>query len=194
MLATLGRFIAHRPGVIVAIWILLTIAGFATALGVAGEGLFARLAATEPSVTGEASQGRSILDGESTAGPSITLIVKGATAEDPAVADPISTASADLLAIDGVVHVVDPLTIPGGPSSPQAAGLIAKDRNGFLVTAEVALDLEKATQNAALDAAQSRLLQLGDEIAAAVPGSSGQIGGGQLVFDAINGQVEKDLS
>ena len=55
MLATLGRFIAHRPGVIVAIWILLTIAGFATALGVTGEGLFARLAATEPSVTGEAS-------------------------------------------------------------------------------------------------------------------------------------------
>jgi len=193
VLATLGRFIAHRPGVIVATWILLTIAGFATALGVTGEGLFARLAASEPSVTGEADDGLNILDGASTTGPSITLIIKDATADDPAVADPIRRASADLLAIDGVAQVIDPFTFPGGPASPQAAGVIAKDRNGFLVTAVLALDLSKTTRNAALDDAQSRLLQLGDEIAAAVPGSSGQLGGGQLVFDAINGQVEKDL-
>src|SRR5664279_2950939 len=193
MLATLGRFIAHRPGVIVAIWILLTIAGFATALGVTGEGLFARLAASEPSVTGEASEGRTILDGASTTGPSITLIVKDATADDPAVADPVERAGADLLAIDGVVQVVDPLTVPGGPASPRAVGLIAKDRNGFLVTAVLATGLDKSTQSAALAAAQARLQQLGAEIAAAVPGSSSQIGGGTLVFDAITGQVEKDL-
>ncbi len=193
MLATLGRLIAHRPGVIVAIWILLTIAGFATALGVTGEGLFARLAASEPAVNGEANQGRNILNEQATTGPTITLLIRGAAPDNPAVVDPVSRATADLLAIGGVAQVLDPLAVPGGPASPQAAGLIARDHTGFLVTAVLAPDLPTATENAALDAAQPRLQQLGDEIAVAVPGSSSQIGGGTLVFDAITSQVEKDL-
>jgi RND superfamily putative drug exporter len=193
VLAALGRGIARRPGLIVLLWIAFTIAGFAAASGAFGESLFARLNASESTVPSESTDGREILDAASTTGASLSLMVQNADAADPVLADPITSARADLLAIPGMAKVVDPLALPGGPTSPAAAALIAKTGAGFLVSATLQPDLAGDVQDAALDATQARLTLLSGEITAAVPGASGQVGGGTLLFDAVNSQVEKDL-
>ncbi|MET0866375.1 MAG: MMPL family transporter, partial [Nakamurella sp.] len=193
MLAALGRGIARRPGLIVVGWLILTIAAFAAATGVFGESLFARLEAGDATVSSESSEGRAILSSASTAGASLSLITQDADPNDPALVEPITTARQDLLAIEGMATVVDPLIIPGGPAAPAAAGLIAKDRNGFLVSATLEPDLPEDIQDASLDATQQRLTELSTQIAQVIPGSSGQVGGGTLLFTAITGQVEKDL-
>ena len=193
MLAALGRGIARRPGLIVVIWLLATIAGFAAATGVLGEGLFARLAAGEPTVSSESSEGRAILNSASTTGPSVSLMVQNADPADPVLVAPLTAAREDLEAIPGMASVVDPLAVPGGLQAAAAAGLIAQDGNGFLVTAILEADLPGAEQDSSTTAAQVRLTELGTEIEQLVPGATSQVGGGTLLFDAITGQVEKDL-
>ncbi|MGS0684716.1 MMPL family transporter [Nakamurella sp. GG22] len=193
MLRALGRAIAARPGLIVLVWIVLTIAGFAAATGTFGEGLFARLNAGEATVSSESSTGREILNAASTTGPSVSLLVKGAEVTDPLLADPLTAARTDLLAIPGVAQVVDPLAVPGGPSSPAGAALVAKDGNGFLVSVTLEPDLPGDVEDSSLTAVQDRLAALSAEISGLVPGATGQVGGGTLLFDAITGQVEKDL-
>ena len=193
MLRALGRGIAARPGLIVIVWIVLTIAGFAAATGTFGEGLFARLNAGEATVASESSQGRDILNSAGTVGPAVSLLVQGASVTDPALSGPLAHARNDLLTIPEMAGVVDALSVPGGPSSPAGAALTARDGNGFLVSATLQPDLAKPVQDSSLAAAQARLTALSAEITAAVPAASGQVGGGTLLFNAITGQVEKDL-
>ncbi len=193
MLRALGRGIAARPGLVVMVWLVLTIAGFAAATGTFGEGLFARLNAGEATVSSESSQGREILNSASTVGPTVSLLVQGAPVTDPALEQPLTAARADLLAIPGMATVADALSVPGGPSSPAGAALTAKDGNGFLVSATLEPDLPASVEDSSLTATEERLAALSAEISAAVPGATGQVGGGTLLFDAITGQVEKDL-
>ncbi len=193
MLRALGRGIAARPGLVVMVWLVLTIAAFAAATGTFGEGLFARLNAGEATVSSESSRGREILNSASTAGPTVSLLVQGAQVTDPSLAQPLTAARNELLAIPGMASVVDALAVPGGPSSPAAAALTARDGNGFLVSATLEPDLPAATEDSSLTATEDRLAALSAEISAATPGATGQVGGGTLLFDAITGQVEKDL-
>ena len=106
--------------------------------------------------------------------------------------EPVTDRPADLLAIPGMATVVDPLAVPGGPSSPAAAGLIAKDGNGFLVSATLEPDLPDE-QDASLDATQARLERAVRRDHRGGARRTGQVGGGTMLFDAITGQVEKDL-
>jgi RND superfamily putative drug exporter len=177
----------------VLVWLVLTVAGFAAATGTFGEGLFARLNAGEATVASESSEGREILNAASTTGPSLSLIVQHADPADPVLVEPLTAARADLMAIPGMAQVVDPLAVPGGVPAATAAGLIAKDGDGFLVSATLEPDLPEDVQDSSLDAAQQRLEQLGNQITELVPGATGQVGGGTLLFTAITGQVEKDL-
>ncbi len=193
VLRALGRGIAARPGLVVVVWVLLTLGGFAAATGTVGEGLFARLNAGEATVSSESSQGREILNSASTVGPTLSLLVQRADATDPVLSDPVAAARTDLLAIEGVASVVDPLAVPGGPVSPAGQALIAKDGNGFLVSATLRTELPASVQDASLTAVQDRLTALSRQITSLVPGATGQVGGGTLLFDAITGQVEKDL-
>ena len=193
LLAALGRGIARHPGVIVLVWLVLTIAGFAAATGTFGEGLFARLNAGEATVSSESSTGREILNAASTTGPSLSLIVQHADPADPVLVDPLTAARTDLMAIPGMAQVVDPLAVPGGVPAATAAGLIAKDGDGFLVSATLEPDLPEDVQDSSLDATQQRLEQLGAQISQLIPGATTQVGGGTLLFTAITGQVEKDL-
>ncbi len=193
MLRALGRLIAARPGWVVVVWLALTVAGFAAATGTFGEGLFARLNAGQATVASESSQGREILNAASTVGPTVSLLVQGATVTDPTLAQPLAAARTELLAIPGMASVVDPVSAPGGPSSPAGAALIAKDGDGFLVSATLQPDLADPVEKSSLQATEDGLAALSSDITAAVPGASGQVGGGTLLFDAITGQVEKDL-
>ena len=113
MLAALGRGIARRPGLIVVIWLLATIAGFAAATGVLGEGLFARLAAGEPTVSSESSEGRAILNSASTTGPSVSLMVQNADPADPVLVAPLTAAREDNdLSFDKVEYEIKPAKWP----------------------------------------------------------------------------------
>ncbi len=178
---------------VLATWLLLAVAGFTAALGVVGPGLFDRLAAGEPSVAGEATRGQDLLAAASTTGPSVTLIVDGAAPGDPALAAPLEAARADLLAVDGVASVTDPLSVPGGPDSAQAAGLVAADGEGLLVTAVLDDGLDEPAQDEAVAAVQERLEGLGSTLEADVPGVSTLVGGGTILFEAVAHQVEQDL-
>lgn len=201
MLARLGRWIARHAGLVVLLWVLATVLGFALATGAVGQGLFARLASGEPTVGGEATAGRDLLNERATDGPSITLLVRDAPVASPAVQDAAATVAStagQIAAIDGVARVDQPFPTAGsGAADPTAqaarAALVAADGSGFLVTATLDGDLDKPVRDATLDTVEQRLDQLGAEISAAVPGASGQVGGGTIVFDTITKQVEKDL-
>ncbi len=201
VLARLGRWIARHAGLVVLLWVPATVLGFALATGAIGQGLFARLASGEPTVGGEATAGRDLLDERATDGPSVTLLVRDAPIQSPAVqaaAPTVVAAAAQIGAIDGVARVDQPFPPDGSDAATPAAeaaraALVAADGSGFLVTATLDGDLDKPTRDATLDAVERRLHQLGSDIGAAVPGSSGQVGGGTIVFDTITKQVEKDL-
>ncbi len=197
-LAALGRGIGRRPLLVVLIWLLLAVAGFAAATGAVGEGLFARLNAGEATVPSESTDGREILSQAVTTGPTLSLLVQRADVTDPAIEPLLAAARPDLAAIPGVATVVDPLSVPGGPAGPAAAGLIARTDGpdgapGFLVSVTAQPDLGKSAQSATLTAVKTRLTALSGDLARAIPGSTAQVGGGTLLFDAITSQVEKDL-
>lgn len=201
MLERLGRWIARHAGLVVLLWVCATAAGFALATGTVGEGLFARLASGAPTVGGEATAGRDLLNERATDGPSLTLLVRDApvaSAQVQAAAPTVVSAAAAIASIDGVARVDQPF--PTGPetaSDPTTqaarAALVAADGSGFLVTATLDGDLDKPTRDATLDTVEQRFDQLGADVAAAAPGSSAQVGGGTIVFDTITRQVEKDL-
>jgi RND superfamily putative drug exporter len=193
VLHALGRGIARHPGLIVLAWLIITVAAFGAATGAVGEGLFARLHTGQLTVHGESDDGLAILNEASTTGPSLTLLVQHVDPNDPGLVAPVGPAHQDLAAIENVASVAEPITVPGGPQNPQAKQLVAQDGDGFLVSVTLEPDLTKAEQDAALDAVQARLTELGEELEAQYPGATAQVGGGTLLLKAVTDQVEKDL-
>ena len=183
------------------LWLCATALGFALAGGGIGEGLFARLASGAPTVAGEATAGRDLLTERATVGASITLLVRDAPVQSAALqaAVPTVVSAAEAIAtVDGVARVDQPFPVGAADASDPAAqaaraALTAADGSGFLVTATLDGDLDKPVRDATLDAVEQRLNELGAELSATVPGASGQVGGGTIVFDTITKQVEKDL-
>lgn len=123
MLAALARSIARRPLPIVIAWLILATLGFTVALGGFGEGLFPRLTSGDPTVPGEARDGQDILQDNAQTGGSLTLLVDGIEVSDPGLVDPITSARDDLLDVDGVLRVLDPLAVPGGQRDQPPLGL-----------------------------------------------------------------------
>lgn len=196
MFESLGRAVAHRPRLTVALWVVLTALGFALAVvGVHGESLFDRLTSGEPSVPGSQSErGTQILADQAETGETISLIVSGVDPTDPAVAEVMGPVHQDLGAIPGIATVVDPYVVPGGPGSEAAAPLVAADGDGFLVsvTLEPALG-EDAQATAATDVVE-RLEAVPADLAEVSPGATGLVSSTDLIVEAITSQVEKDLT
>jgi RND superfamily putative drug exporter len=193
--ARLGRAVALRPRVVVAVWAVLAVLGYALAVqGVHGENLFDRLHTGAPGVPGsESSQGRAILDDADRSGPSLTLVLQQVDPADPAVAAPIATARAQVSAIPGVASVVDPLALPDGADNPAAAPLVARDGQGMLMIAQLEPGLSDDAQGTALRAVQQRFEQVPGDLAAVAPQARGIVGGTTLVVTAITDQVQHDL-
>ena len=194
MLNALGRGIARHPGLIVLAWLVITFASFAAATGAFGEGLFARLNSGQLTVPGESDDGLAILTEASTTGQSLTLLVQGVDPTDPGLVEPVTAGrTRTCWRSPGWRRSPNRSTPPAERRSQAAAQLIAEDGDGFLVSVTLEPDLSGADEDAALDAVQARLTELGDEITAQYPGATAQVGGGSLLLDAITGQVEKDL-
>ncbi len=194
MLAALARSISRRPVAFIAAWLLLSAVAFAAALGTFGEGLFPRLTSGDPSVPGEARDGQDILQDNAETGGGLTLLVDGVAASDPVLVAPITAARDDLLDVDHVLQVLDPLTLPGGPANPAAAGLVAEDGNGLLVVVDLEPDLSEPDEDAALTAVHARLDEAGAEITDAAPDARALVGGTRPLITAITDQVSADLA
>ncbi|MDQ3735404.1 MAG: MMPL family transporter, partial [Actinomycetota bacterium] len=194
VLAALARSIARRPVQFLLGWLLISGLGLAAALGAFGEGLFPRLTSGDPTVPGEARDGQDILQDNAETGGSLTLLVDGVAATDSRLPAPIMAARADLLDIDNVLRVLDPLTAPDAPVGRGSTGLIAKDGNGLLVIVDVEPDLPEAEENAALTAVHSRLDVTASEITDAFPGARAFVGGTGPLITAITDQVSADLA
>lgn len=195
MFARLGRAIALRPRVVVAVWVVLAVLGYALAVtGVHGESLFDRLHTGAPAVPGsESAAGRAILDEADTSGPSLTLVLQGVDASDPAIAGPIASARSQVAAITDVASVVDPLALPDGVDNPAAAPLVARDGHGLLMIAQLEPGLSDDAQRAALHDVRDRLEQVPGDLHAVAPEATGIVGGTTLVVSAITEQVQHDL-
>ncbi len=191
MLASLGRWIARHPLLVVIAWVLAAGLGMAGASGAFGEGLFDRLKSGEPTVPGEAEAGSEIIRANEPNGPSMSLLIDGVSPTDPALAPLLQQARADIARIPDVASAVDPLALQ--PGDPRAAALVAEDGKAVLVSATVKGRLSGGRETEALDAVQERLNELGDDVEREVAGSRTHVGGFTIVFDKIIGQVEDDI-
>ena len=78
-LARLGATSARHPWRFVIVWVVLTAAAFAVAVGgVTGESLFQRLHSGAPSAPSEAQTGRDLIEENEASSDSLTLQVTGA--------------------------------------------------------------------------------------------------------------------
>lgn len=193
--ARLGRAVAHHPRLTVVVWLVLTVAGYAFAVqGVQGENLFDRVATGAPGVPGaESTRGQEILAAERTTGPSVNLVLSGLNVAEPDLGPALEPVRADLLAVEGVASVIDPLLLPGGVENPAAAPLLAQDRRGFLVVVELAPDLDADVRAAALDDVERRLRAVPDDLRPVARDVQGLVGAEHLVVDEITQQAEDDL-
>jgi len=194
--ARLGRLIGRHPRPTVVVWLVLAVGGYGVAaLGVhGGQSVFDRVTSGAPAVPGSQSTAADDLLGRvDQSGESLTLVLSGVDPSAPAVAAAMAPVRSELAAIPGVVSVVDPLALPGGPANPAAAPLVARDGHGFLVVVGLDATLQADAQNSALDAVQTALDGVPGQLAGAAPGARGTVGGTSLIVGDIHGQVERDL-
>ncbi|WP_449385175.1 MMPL family transporter [Cellulomonas soli] len=193
--ARLGSAVAHHPRLSALVWLVLTAAGLALAVGgVHGENLFDRLTTGAPSVPGSQSAvADAILADNQQVGQSLTLVVDGVPPDTAGVADVLATARTDLAAIEGVSAVIDPYALPDTVANPAAAPLLAADGRGFLVVVETDPAATPEVVDAALTSVAERLERVPGELGAVSPGASGIVGGESLIVDDITAQVADDL-
>lgn len=195
MLRSLGRHISRRPRLIALVWAAATVIAFAITLGgVGGDGLFARLSGGTPEVPGAESQiAADLIEEESTAGPSVTLVTHAVDPADPELAKVLTSTREDLANIPGVLSVVDPTALPEGVENPVAEPLLARDGTGLLLIATTNAHLDDDATEAAVEQIVERLRIAQRLITNAVPGAETHIGGSTLMVDDIIDQIKTDL-
>lgn len=196
MFESLGRAVAHRPRLTVAVWVVLTALGFALAVvGVHGESLFDRLTTGEPSVPGSQSErGTEILTEQTETGETVSLLVSGVDPADPAVAEAMAPVHQELAAVAGVETVVDPYVIPGGVATEAAQSLVAADGDGFVLSVTLEPGLDEDAQAAAATDVVGILEAVPADLADVAPDATGLVSSNDLIVEAITSQVEKDLT
>jgi RND superfamily putative drug exporter len=192
-LARLGAVGARHPWRFVLVWVVVTAAAFAVAVGgVTGESLFQRLNSGAPSAPSEAQTGQDLITANEVSSDSLTLQVSGADLGDPAAVTAATAASQRLAALPHVTSVTSPFLLPGGIQNPQAAAFLrggTPTGGGFVTVAAFAKGLDTQQRNAAHAAAQQQF----DALVAAFPGATGAVGGVRPLIDAITHQIEADL-
>ena len=157
--ARLGRVIGRHPRLTVLVWLLLAVVGYGVAgLGIhGGQSVFDRVTSGAPDVPGSQSKAADDLLGRiDQSGASLTLVLTGVDPVSAGVAAAMPPIRRDLAAVPGVVSVVDPLALPGGPTNPAAAPLVARDGHGFLVVVGLDPNLADGPQQTALDSRRRR--------------------------------------
>jgi RND superfamily putative drug exporter len=192
-LARLGSLSARHPWRFVLVWVVLTAAAFAVAVGgVTGESLFQRLHSGAPTAPSESTTGSDILAEHSDSTDNLTLQVRGATLTDPAALATATSATQALATVPGVTAVTSPLLLPQGLANPAAAAFLrggTVSGGGFVTVAAFGPDLSSAQRATAHTAAEQQFAL----ITSAFPGATSDVGGVRPLVDAITGQIEIDL-
>ncbi|WP_342748104.1 MMPL family transporter [Sanguibacter antarcticus] len=196
MFESLGRRVSAHPRTVVAVWSVLTLLCVALAVfGVHGENLFSRLTSGEQGIAGsESYEGTQILDEISTGGENISLIVEGVAPAADGVAEVLDPVQKDLLTIDGVLSVLDPVIVPEGPDSDLGRLFTAADGNGFLIAVSLEPGLAPEDEDEAISRVVATLRAVPDALAVQHDGVTGLVGGTPLIIDAVTDQVERDLT
>lgn len=182
VLARHGAAMARHARPVALISVLLSVAGYlVAALGVGGPSLFSRLDLGEPSVAGEALEGRSLLDDNDPSGTSVQAKWNDVFPDSLLFQAGLFAAHKDLVELPGVERVVDPMTV--GPAA------VSTNANSVLVTVLLDPDLEGDELRAAEQSVVDRLRDLPHD----VPGSTVHINSQRELVDTITNQVEADL-
>jgi len=164
MLTSVTGFAIRRPRIVLAAWILVLVAGFGI-----GVGVFGRLTGEISSGSGtESARGHDRIAATGPERSSITAVVHGKPAGDPAVRSQLDAAIADVRAIPGVVDVSPPQ-----PSARTGEALI------------LSVTLRSDDETTAAEAAADRLREIS---AARVA-----VSGGPLLDGEYNGQAQEDV-
>jgi uncharacterized membrane protein YdfJ with MMPL/SSD domain len=158
------RFVLRRPVVVILLWVAVVGAGFTTGIGV-----FDRLVSDVGAVPG--SESDRAADRLSAAGPrpeTISAVIVGRSADDPATRSSVDRAVADLRGIAGVAEVTDPRV----------------SSTGRALSVRVTLRPGDAGEDAA-DAVAARLKQV-------QPGEV-TVAGGPLTDDEFDSQAQSDV-
>ncbi|MBF0721401.1 MMPL family transporter [Sanguibacter inulinus] len=192
----LGRRVSDHPRTTISVWAVLTVLGIALALfGVHGESLFSRLTTGDPTVAGsESSEGQEILAAIGDDGEDVTLIVDGLPPTADGVAEALQPALAAVLAVDGVETVLDPVSLPDGPTSDAGKLLTAADGDGFVVIVSLDPALSEDEASATVTAVVTALDATTAALQGLEPAATGLVGSTSLIIDAITHQVEQDLA
>ena len=197
MLRTLGILIARHRFTSLLLWALTIAACVATALiGVTGENLFQRLASAGPTVEGEASQAADLLQGtEGADTESLSLLIHDVDLSSPDLGLILTAATTDLLEVDGVTEVINPLAIPplpDGSPNPAAMPLLVPDGTGLLLNAQmVAPDGDLSDD--LLGEVEERLGVAADEVRQLEPDATVEVGGTPLLVESLVAVAEADL-
>lgn len=207
MFRALSTLVTRRARLVVTLWALLVALGAGWSLtGFGSHGLFDRLAAGDmPTIPGsEYQEGRDLLAQRESQGQTITAVVLGIDLTDPAqvqaAGQDVGPLMADLMDVADVEQVVSPYLFPTGPADPQAAPLVARGEDGFLLTVTLAEDLSADADAAAHDAVVALLDRAEFPALGDLPADAGgpvtpqvRVTSSDLIAGEILDQVQRDL-
>jgi RND superfamily putative drug exporter len=181
--ASLGRFCFRRRRLVVGLWLLAVLAGFAL-----GTRVFGSLGTDYSGTSIESFQAYDHLERSATVGTRLTAVVDGRPVDDPQVRRAVERARADLMSLDGVAQVADVYAAP-------LPALRATDGRASLLTVDLDADSADslragATEDEVVDAVVERLHAIEQD---AGEGTDVLVGGTVLLNREINEQTQRDV-
>jgi RND superfamily putative drug exporter len=168
------------------VWLAVAAGGF-LASGPVSDGL-----SDQPGANSlESIQASNVLDQESKVGPTIAGEVTGIDPGSAETRNTVVASAATLAHIPGVRSVATPYDT--GVPAAQSHQLLARDGHGLLVTVTLD-DLADGPQDTAVDAVSKQLDVLGSSLRARAPDTRMLLGGGPIINNQVNDQVDHDLS
>ncbi|MDY7105301.1 MAG: MMPL family transporter [Actinomycetota bacterium] len=174
MFRRIGEVVVRRRGVVALVWLAVVVVG-----GVVGGSLMSRL---ETQFVGadryESTQVLTRLDELAVTGGEIAVVTDGVAVDDPALTADATAVLDDIRAIDGVVAVVDPWSVP-------EPGLRSTDGEAGLIVVTIAGGLEDSDE-----------IELAEEIthlAGEIDAPEVNVGGQIIIDEEFREAAERDL-
>jgi len=187
LIARIGLACARHRWWVLAVWLVIAAGGF-----MASGKVFDGLSGDSGGKSLESVQGANLLDAQSQVGDTVVGEVTGVDPTSDAVRTAVKATAADIATIPGVGSVATPFDADAPPA--QSAALIAKDGRSLLIDVTLTKDAYDLPDNP-VDAITPRLDKLQTTLRAgpAGPGASVLAGGGGVLGQQINDQVQGDL-
>jgi uncharacterized membrane protein YdfJ with MMPL/SSD domain len=188
---------ARHPVRALAAWSVILGSAIAfTLAGVTGEDLFDRLGSDGGSWSnGESQEADELLAGRGN--ETTTLLLHGLDPADPELAGIVADLGERLSELSGV-SLANPLVLPSlpdGSPDPRVAALFAEDGEGVLVVASVSPSAggDDGDVGATLDRVVAELRDTTNEVRAAFPAATAEVGSSDLLVHSIIATSESDL-